>query len=476
MRPCQLARPSPALGALAVLLGLLLVSRTAAGQEVAVEAFAGAEGPAIAEAVREELARPGHRPGAVVVRADAAARTLQVLFTPADGTAVLERTVRLPDSAPERARVAAFLARNLSSDEADELLRELQARPEAARPPEPEPEPPPSEPAPIAPAPATGAESAVPRVDVSPAPDPCAAAYPEVPVALSFFSPLGLPSTPARAAFAYSVLYGDLAEVRGAGTGLFLRVRCAARGAVVTGLGGVHQGRTVGLALSAGLNVHTGPVRGVTASSVTVAVGGLEGAQLGLINIGGSVTGAQVGLLNISTEVRGAQMGLVNIAGPVRGAQLGLLNVAKEVDAAVGALASISWAHRIRAFAWLSSITPVQVGVLFEGKRMYAAISFGRLFQQILSEGDFFLGTEIGLHAYANPEHGVIWDFALSNDSSVGVGAGRLVDLARLGTRFGYRVLPRFAPYVYAGVAIVTPPDGQPPDEVEPELGAGAIF
>ncbi len=161
--------------------------------------------------------------------------------------------------------------------------------------------------------------------------------------------------------------------------------------------------------------MHTGPVQGLTASTVTVATGGLEGAQIGV----------------------------VNIAGPVTGAQLGVLNVAKEVDAAVGALASISWAHRIRAVAWLSSITPLQVGVQFEGKRMYAGISFGRLFQQILTEADFFLGAEIGLHAYANPEHGVIWDFAVSTDSSVGVGAGKLVDLVRLGTRFGYRVAPR---------------------------------
>jgi hypothetical protein len=427
----------------------------------------------------------------VVVRTDARARTLRVVFTPADGAPPLERTVPLPEGPRERARVAAFLARNLTSDEADALLRELQARARPAPAVEPPSEPPPlatdDAPAPLA----------APRAAAPAALDPCDAPHPEAPVALALFSPVGLPSAPARAAFAYGAVYGDLAEIHGMGTGLALRVRCASRGVVVTALGSVVQRRSVGLllagvvnvttgkadgaALSAGVNVHTGVVRGVTASSVTIAAGDLEGAQIGLLNIGGSVTGAQVGLLNIGSSVRGAQVGLLNIAGPVTGAQVGVLNVAKEVDAAVGVLASISWAHRIRGVAWLSTITPLQVGVMFEGKRMYAGVSFGRLLQQILTNADFYLGAEIGLHAYTNAEHGVIWDIAISNDSSVGVGAGKLVDLARLGTRLGYRVLPRFAPYVYAGVAVVTPPtapEAPPPDEfdVEPEVGAGAIF
>ena len=487
---------------LAGLLGLLLVARTAAAQEVDVQADAGADaaaGNAIADAVRQELRGPGHRRGAVAVRADARERTLRVVFTPADGTSPLERTVPLPADAHERARVAAFLARNLSSDEADALLRDLQKRAEAEHPVAPPAEPPLAAPAEeLAPVSAPVIAPVVAPIGVAPpAPDPCAAAFPEVPVALALFSPLALPSTPARAALAYGALYGDLAEIRGLGTGVALRVRCSSRGVVVTALGSVLQGRSVGLvlagaanvttgktdgaALSAGLNLHTERVRGVTASSVTIATGDLEGAQIGLLNIGGAVTGAQVGLLNIGASVRGAQIGIVNIAGPVTGAQVGILNVAKEVDAAVAALVSISWAHRIRAMAWLSTITPLQIGVVFEGKRMYAGVSFGRLLQQILAQGDFYLGAEIGVHAYTNTEHGVIWDLAISNDSSVGVGAGRVVDLARLGTRVGYRVLPRFAPYVYAGIAAVTPPaksGAPPPDDfdIQPEVGAGTIF
>ena len=493
----HVARRSPALGALLGLLGLLLLARPAAAQGVEIE-VAGPEGPAIAEAVRQELSRPGHLPGTVVVHTDPRARTLRVVFTPEGGAPPVERRVPLPDAPRERARVAAFLARNLTSDEANELLRELQTRSEVPpRPVELPPEQPQAAP-PAEPAPGVAAHDVAPQVTVAaPVKEPCAAGAPQAPVALSLFSPLGLPSMPARANVAYGALYGDLAEIRGVGTGLVLRVRCDSRGVVMTSLGSVVQGRSLGLlvaggfnvttgraagvALSGGLNVHTGPVQGLTASTVTVATGGLEGAQIGLINIGGSVTGAQVGILNIGSAVRGAQVGVVNIAGPVTGAQLGVLNVAKEVDAAVGALASISWAHRIRAVAWLSSITPLQVGVQFEGKRMYAGISFGRLFQQILTDADFYLGAEIGLHAYANPEHGVIWDFAVSTDSSVGVGAGKLVDLVRLGTRFGYRVAPRFAPYVYGGVAVVSPPAevGAPQndeEDLEPEVGAGAIF
>ena len=491
------ARRSPALGALLGLLGLLLLARPAAAQEVAIE-VAGPDRAEIAEAVRQELSRPGHRPGTVVVHTDPRASTLRVVFTPEGGAPPVERTVPLPSAPRERARVAAFLARNLASDEADELLRELQARPEVAPRPVELPTEPPQAAPPAEPAPGvTARDVAAPVTVVAPSvKEPCASGAPEVPLALSLFSPLGLPSTPARANVAYGALYGDLAEIRGVGTGLVLRVRCDSRGVVTPWLGSVVQGRSLGLlvaggfnvttgqaggvALSGGLNVHTGPVQGLTASPVTVATGGLEGAQIGIINIGGSVTGAQVGVLNIGTAVRGAQVGVVNIAGPVTGAQVGVLNVAKEVDAAVGALASISWAHRVRAVAWISSVSPLQVGVQFEGKRMYAGISFGRLFEQILTEGDFYLGAEIGLHAYANPEHGVIWDFAVSTDSSVGVGAGKLVDLVRLGTRFGYRVAPRFAPYVYGGVAVVSPPaeSGAPKDEqdFEPEIGAGAIF
>ena len=382
----HVARRSPALGALLGLLGLLLLARPAAAQGVEIE-VAGPEGPEIAEAVRQELSRPGHLSGTVVVHTDPRARTLRVVFTPEGGAPPVERTVPLPDAPRERARVAAFLARNLTSDEADELLRELQTRSEVPpRPVELPPEQPQAAP-PAEPAPGVAAHDVAPQVTVAaPVKEPCAAGAPQAPVALSLFSPLGLPSMPARANVAYGALYGDLAEIRGVGTGLVLRVRCDSRGVVMTSLGSVVQGRSLGLlvaggfnvttgraagvALSGGLNVHTGPVQGLTASTVTVATGGLEGAQIGLINIGGSVTGAQVGILNIGSAVRGAQVGVVNIAGPVTGAQLGVLNVAKEVDAAVGALASISWAHRIRAVAWLSSIAPLQVGVQFEGKRM----------------------------------------------------------------------------------------------------------
>ena len=427
----HVARRSPALGARVALVGLLLLPRRAAAQAVDVH-VAGADGPEIAEAVRQELSRPGHRRGTMIVQSDARARTLRVAFTPEGGASPVERTVTLPDAPHERARVAAFLARNLTSDEADELLRELHARPEVPRPVELPTEPPEIGP-PAEPPPGVAA-----RDVVAPVEPPCADGTPEVLVALSLFSPLGLPSAPARATVAYGALYGDLAEIQGVGAGPVLRVRCALRGVLATSLGSVVQGKSIGLllaggfnvttdqargvALSGGFNLHTGPARGLTASSVTVATGGLEGAQLGLVNIGGSVTGAQVGLLNIGTAVRGAQVGLVNIAGPVTGAQLGILNVAKEVDAAVGALVSISWAHRIRGVAWVSSITPLQVGLQFEGKRMYAGVSFGRLFQQILKEGEFYLGAEIGLHAYANPEHGAIWDVAFSTDSSVGRG------------------------------------------------------
>jgi hypothetical protein len=417
----------------------------------------------------------------------------------------------LPENSYDRRRAAALLAYNLASDQTATLLLELERRAAqtaasaSATPPA---NAPATTPAPSV-SPATHAVTTAAAAETLEMSRICHHSSALWPLTAGLVSPVAIPPLPADTAFNFSALYGDVANVRGVGVGAVMRVRCDANGVLATWLGNVVErnargllvgtgfnvgrGSLDGVALSAGFNLHLGHVRGVSIAPLSVASKSLEGAQLsfaniatstisgaqlGLINIGGATSGVQLGLLNIGTSVRGAQLGLINVAGPVRGVQLGLFNVAKEVDAAIGSFFSISWAYPVRGFAWTTTTTPLQLGVMFEGKRMYSAITFGRLITETLSNGKFILGAELGAHLLRNPKRGALLDLALGFDSSVGVGGGRVADLSRLGMRFGYRIEPRFAPYAYGGgVLIDTQPSAPLPDfRLRPEFGGGVLF
>lgn len=89
------------------------------------------------------------------------------------------------------------------------------------------------------------------------------------------------------------------------------------------------KGDMVGLQAATGLNLVTGKLSGIQASSGYNHAGRINGAQIGLLNVGGSVEGLQLGLVNLAGSVSGAQIGLVNIAGRSK-APLGLLNLVKD--------------------------------------------------------------------------------------------------------------------------------------------------
>lgn len=418
------------------------------------------EGGADDEGLRVEVARalaPLGRDGVVTVTIDAS--VVRVRYVPKVGAPV-ERTVPAPADAAERVRAAKFLAVNLVSDEASDLLRELT--------PPPRPEPPAPTPPVTPPAPAPTPEPGPPV-----APPPCTA--PRAPAAVSFVSPLGYPWAPSDAPFSFAVLYGDWGASRAfAFSGLAARVRCDARGVVASGLTHWVEGETHGVSAAGLAAVQLGPLHGALAAPVTVSANDVSGAALGVVNVGRTVTGAQIGVVNVAT-------------GKVHGAQVGLINVAEDVDAGVG-LFSLSWARGIRANAWASTISPIEVGVLFEGKRITTGVSFGRLIQDIFQKGEFLLGFELGVHVIRSDEQGFMWDVVAGTDTSVGVGDGNGLDVIRLGSRLGYRVLPRFAPYLYGGAAGVaksasagvqsSSPQGVSPQDlnVRGEFGGGVLF
>jgi hypothetical protein len=472
-------------------------------------------------AVRRELARGG-RPGALVLEIHLAERTLVARFTPERGLP-LERTIVLPARREEQLRAAAFLAYNLVNDEASELL--AGAAPGRSE-----------ESATSVEVPAVGTGAALlteplaaagtgPLALPPPPPPPlrasparalageCDAPATDNRLAVQLVSPLALPPGPANANVAIALLYGDQRRVRGVSAGAVQRTRCEVAGVsaqalmhiaeressglLVAGVANVTTGRVRGVSVAGLLNLHVGSFSGASVALVNIAPGNFEGiglglvnigtrsdgAQIGLINIGTKTRGAQLGLVNIATSVSGSQLGLVNVAGVHKGFQLGLVNVAKDAEAALG-LVSVAWSRRLRMFVWTSNLSPIQLGVIFEGKRVFGGLNFGRLIANVLSVDEFVVGLEFGVHAYRSDDKGFIWDFTTSTDSNLTLGNGQVVALQRFGTRVGYRVEERFAPYIYGGVAVAFPfakadPSRPPPVAdvtTKGEFGAGVIF
>jgi hypothetical protein len=95
-------------------------------------------------------------------------------------------------------------------------------------------------------------------------------------------------------------------------------------GIEIGGLVNVTSAFTCGVELAGLANISLGPVVGAQVS--------------GLVNFGRGLEGAQIGLVNVSTgAVRGAQVGLVNVAGgAVTGVQVGLVNVADTCSFCLG--------------------------------------------------------------------------------------------------------------------------------------------
>lgn len=102
------------------------------------------------------------------------------------------------------------------------------------------------------------------------------------------------------------------------------------RGIQIAGMLNAAGGKMRGVQISGAFNYAGDDSVGLQLSNINFARRSFHGAQLGNVNIAGSLLGAQLGNLNISRgDMRGAQLGMLNIAhGETHGGQLGLVNVA----------------------------------------------------------------------------------------------------------------------------------------------------
>ncbi len=234
-------------------------------------------------------------------------------------------------------------------------------------------------------------------------------------------------------------------------------------------------GNAHGALVSTGANAVGGELEGAALGLLNLSVGTARGLQLGLGNLGmRGVEGAQVGLVNVARSADGAQIGLINIGGKLHGTQIGLLNIAEDADAAIGLL-SISWLRRVRPYVWASNLKPLQAGVLFEGKRVFSGVSLGRIAESIINR-DLIVGFELGLHVVRNDDAGFIWDFVLGIDGGFDDRGTGLFDVGRLGTRVGYRVAKRFAPFAYAGTGLYAENQDGDGLQIRPDFGGGVLF
>jgi hypothetical protein len=134
-------------------------------------------------------------------------------------------------------------------------------------------------------------------------------------------------------------------------------------GAQVTGLWNHARGEVSGLQLSAGGNWAGQGFEGVQLSGAINIARGMRGAQIALINSGGTGTGTQIGLVNSARQFRGLQLGLINVAKEVRGESLGLLSF-------VG--------NGYHAWEFVSEdASPITTGFKFGSRHLYSVILAG---------------------------------------------------------------------------------------------------
>jgi hypothetical protein len=120
-------------------------------------------------------------------------------------------------------------------------------------------------------------------------------------------------------------------EMRGAQlSGIINRNDLHAYGAQIAGLGNITMGDMIGFQTSALINITHGSQIGAQLSGIGNFADYVDGAQVGLINMGYNIRGAQIGLINIAEDVYGTQVGLLNISDEVQGESVGLITYSRE--------------------------------------------------------------------------------------------------------------------------------------------------
>lgn len=490
--------------ALASALGLGSAARAAVPDSAVVVEGAGAgDADALRKALLAVVERA--RAGVLTVRLAPGGRSAEMRFVPIEGAAIA-RGVDLPAAADERTRALVWLAENLTRDESAELVPPAgkgasmpSAPPTPSTPESPAPAPPAAAPAPPAPAPARtpppSASTVVPTLaprrapPVVAPPDPCDDAAPSFPVSFTLASPVGFPSHPVDTSFALSLGYGDLRTVDGAGIGMVMRTRCHVRGSMISlvslvggrlegvGTSAVYQdvrGKTEGVALSGGLNLFRGEADGAALATANVYGGEGEGfAASGSVNLHrGAFRGASIAPVVVGLDgMEGLQLGVVNVTkGKVSGLQLGVVNVAEDSDVAVGVL-SIAVARPIRPVVLGTVQRPVQAGVIFEQKYTFSEGTVGWGRRRATDRDHVVLGLALGAHVVSDEDEGLLVDLVVGADGSPDDG----VSNGRLTARIGYRFSRRFAPQLVGG-ALLLGGKGQSTAEVLPDFGASVTF
>lgn len=328
-----------------------------------------------------------------------------------------------------------------------------------------------------------------PKPAIVPPRDPCDDPAPAFPVSFSLASPVGFPSQPVDTVFALALAYGDLRTIDGAGIGLAMRTRCHVRGSVISlvslvggrlegvGVSGLYQdvrGKTEGVAISGVLNRFRSEADGVALATANVYGGEGEGlAASGSVNLHrGIFRGASIAPVVLGLDgMEGLQLGVLNVTkGKVSGLQLGVVNVAEDADVAIGVL-SIAWARPIRPVVLGSFQRPVQAGVLFEQKYTFSEGTVGWGRRRATDRDHLVLGIALGAHLVSDEDRGLLVDLVVGADGAPDDG----VSNGRLTARVGYRFSRRFAPQLVGG-AVLLGGKGDYNEEIVPDFGAAVTF
>lgn len=392
---------------------------------------------------------------------------IRLSYRAADGRAI-ERDVDLPD-APDRAvELIALLAGNLVRDEAAELGAAFKKRAEKPSPP-----------------------AATATVTPAPTPKGPVLTAPERPRArerlprrlasvdlLPFVGTSSFVGVGASRHLSLNLLAGIGAGVEGLEIGNLVNIDTElATGAQLAGIANLTLGPVKGAQLASIANtaqgldgvqvgvidVATGDASGLQAGLVEVAGGALTGAQLGLIEVAaGSVQGTQIGLINIGGgSLGGAQIGLINIAaGNVRGAQIGLVNVSTSSTFSLG-LVDVFTRGRLHLDLWGQESGLLMAGIKHGSGYFHSIYGAG-----VLPVGDHARpALSLGFGAHFQLSNRLFLDTDLLDYGIFGTSAGEAaVNVAQARVVLGARLVDHLAIFGGPSYDVATSFDGQVPD------------
>jgi hypothetical protein len=141
------------------------------------------------------------------------------------------------------------------------------------------------------------------------------------------------------------------------------------------------RGASVGL-----VNINRGSVNGAQIGMVNLAENGPDsgtrshGARIGMVNVDRSsipLQGAMIGLVNIGGTIDGAQVGLVNVADDVKGAQVGIVNFARKNSGASIGFFPLALDGYIRGAMWWSDSSYLNLGAKLGTHHFYIVLGAG---------------------------------------------------------------------------------------------------